>query len=66
MPQDPLIGHLHSENTELRRIASKLTHDQQQYRDCVSAIKAAIRNSDAPIAPAFIRSTLHAYGLGDS
>lgn len=66
MAQDPLIGHLSAENTELRRLAQQLTNDSRQYRDCISAIKAAVRNSDAPIAPAFVRSTLHAYGLGDN
>lgn len=64
--QDPLIAHLHSEVTQLRDHAAKLTVDQQRYREFTSAMKAAVRNSDAPVSPAFIRSTLHAYGLGDA
>jgi hypothetical protein len=66
MSADPLIGHLHRERDELLRHASQLTTDMLRYREFTSAMKAAVRNSDAPVSPAFIRSTLHAYGLGDA
>jgi hypothetical protein len=65
MPQDPLIGHLHATIAQhedmLRRTLAELT----RHRDFAAAVKASVKHSDGPVSPAFLRSTLDAYGLNE-